>query len=427
LQSAGVNIGPQVKGLEDMASAAGKTASQLGVLGTAGLVAGAALTGWKIGTWLGEVTGATTAVENLAKSVLGYSDALDAVTSGAKQDVLTRASITAHREITNYTEAIQINEAAFKQHAAASVDWTMKLAEAYKQVRNLTDAQEHDIAIMQEAGAKTEDITAKYGLSAKALEILADKHRDAAKATEEHRAAQEKLNKEAAAGLADFQAQTDVAKAWQPIIDENIKKRDASAAASANQRAAEMQHAEATAAETKATTDYLTEQDRMTAENDAAVAALNNMAGAHTEAAEAATSGGQATAAAYAGVTQQVNISADAIRAWIGLMQYTNQSNAILSRNSLYTTQSQRDELARLPIPSFAGGVENFDGGLAKVHAGELLVNLPGGTSVIPKGQGGNVTMANTFNLVDSESNLARRVSELIMRSVRAGTQLGTT
>jgi hypothetical protein len=188
-----------------------------------------------------------------------------------------------------------------------------------------------------------------------------------------------------------------------------------------------MQHAEATAAETKATTDYLTEQDRMTAENDAAVAALNNMAGAHTEAAEAATSGGQATAAAYAGVTQQVNISADAIRAWIGLMQYTNQSNAILSRNSLYTTQSQRDELARLPIPSFAGGVENFDGGLAKVHAGELLVNLPGGTSVIPKGQGGNVTMANTFNLVDSESNLARRVSELIMRSVRAGTQLGTT
>ena len=33
---------------------------------------------------------------------------------------------------------------------------------------------------------------------------------------------------------------------------------------------------------------------------------------------------------------------------------------------------------------SFAGGVENFQGGLAYVHQGELLVNLPKGTDVIP-------------------------------------------
>lgn len=34
-------------------------------------------------------------------------------------------------------------------------------------------------------------------------------------------------------------------------------------------------------------------------------------------------------------------------------------------------------------IPGFSSGVTNFGGGLAKVHAGELLVNLPQGTDVI--------------------------------------------
>lgn len=36
-------------------------------------------------------------------------------------------------------------------------------------------------------------------------------------------------------------------------------------------------------------------------------------------------------------------------------------------------------------IPGFATGVENFSGGLAYVHQGELLTNLPPGTNVIPK------------------------------------------
>lgn len=35
-------------------------------------------------------------------------------------------------------------------------------------------------------------------------------------------------------------------------------------------------------------------------------------------------------------------------------------------------------------IPGFANGVENFGGGLAYVHKGEVLANLPTGTSVIP-------------------------------------------
>jgi hypothetical protein len=37
-----------------------------------------------------------------------------------------------------------------------------------------------------------------------------------------------------------------------------------------------------------------------------------------------------------------------------------------------------------IKIPGFSSGVSNFGGGLAYVHAGEILANLPQGTDVIP-------------------------------------------
>src|SRR4030095_10180700 len=50
LASMGINIGPQVKGLEDLAAAATKGTGALGLLGTAATVAGAAFLGWELGS-----------------------------------------------------------------------------------------------------------------------------------------------------------------------------------------------------------------------------------------------------------------------------------------------------------------------------------------------------------------------------------------
>jgi hypothetical protein len=253
-----------------------------------------------------------------------------------------------------------------------------------------------------------------------------------------------KRNREAAAGLKDFEAQTKAMKDQQDIVDGFVAKRDAAAIQKAKDDAAEL---DATAKKTEAAKGYIKaigefvtkqnesaaankalidEQERLNAENDAAIQKLNEVGKAHTDAGNAAKAGTDQAVAGYAGVTQQIEISGDAIRAWLALMQYTAQANAILSRNSLFTSSGQYEQIGRIPIPSFAGGVTDFPGGLAKVHQDELLVNLPPGTSVIPKGAGGGTNVSNVFHLVDSESNLARRVSEMIMRSIRAGTQLGT-
>lgn len=101
-------------------------------------------------------------------------------------------------------------------------------------------------------------------------------------------------------------------------------------------------------------------------------------------------------------MVQPVTAAADAVRAQLALMQYQMRANAILSRNSLFTTAGQLEEIAALPIPF--GGSGGGSGGSA--------------------GSAAPVTVNNTFNLVDTESNLARRVSELIMQTVRSGTQL---
>ena len=129
-----------------------------------------------------------------------------------------------------------------------------------------------------------------------------------------------------------------------------------------------------------------------------------------------------------------MQITSDGVRGYLELMRHTDRANAILKENSLFTTSSQLERIASGNVSGtagafgarFASGIEHFGGGLARVHGGEVLANLPAGTSVFPKGAGLGANISNVFNLVDSEVNLARRVADLIMRQVRAGTQIGT-
>jgi hypothetical protein len=89
--------------------------------------------------------------------------------------------------------------------------------------------------------------------------------------------------------------------------------------------------------------------------------------------------------------------TAESIRAYMELMRYTNQANAVLRENSLYTTRSQLDRINAIPMPGTGGGSSS-----------------------------GPVTVNNTFNISGGTEDIARQVSEAIMRTVRAGTQLGT-
>jgi uncharacterized protein YbjQ (UPF0145 family) len=89
------------------------------------------------------------------------------------------------------------------------------------------------------------------------------------------------------------------------------------------------------------------------------------------------------------------------VQAHLRLMAAQMRANAILNRNSLFTTGGQLEEIAKVFDVAAGGG-----GG--------------GAGSAAP------VTIHNTFNIVDTADNLARQVGDIIMRQVRSGTQLGT-
>jgi hypothetical protein len=96
-------------------------------------------------------------------------------------------------------------------------------------------------------------------------------------------------------------------------------------------------------------------------------------------------------------MTKGMNISINGVSMWINwiasAIDWINAlGNAVNNFNpaKLFTGSGPTNKPAPKPgtagggggVGSFASGVENFGGGLAFVHANELLVNLPKGTSV---------------------------------------------
>ena len=122
LASMGVNIGAEVRGLNDLADASGKTFTQLGLVATAGLAAGAALAGWKIGRLVADFFDLDKAIGNATAKMLGWGN-VSGETAGAQQDVVTRAIERGAAVTITYSEALQFNaDWLTKRHGALVAD-----------------------------------------------------------------------------------------------------------------------------------------------------------------------------------------------------------------------------------------------------------------------------------------------------------------
>lgn len=107
----GVELPLEVRGLADLAGMAGKGAAALGATGAVALAVGTAFASWKVGKWIGDISGLTDKIADGTASLRGWSDMAGA-RAGAAGDVLARASKTAGHAITDMAEAMKINEAA---------------------------------------------------------------------------------------------------------------------------------------------------------------------------------------------------------------------------------------------------------------------------------------------------------------------------
>jgi hypothetical protein len=173
------------------------------------------------------------------------------------------------------------------------------------------------------------------------------------------------------------------------------------------------------------------EQAKIDEENKKLIASWGAAGAASTEAGSKAVDGATEAAMAQAQLNTQINLTIGNVKEWIELQQYSAAANAILSQNGLYTSGSQYENIARMGS-AFTGILPGRAAG-GPVNAGQAyVVGEQGPELFIPNvggaiAAGGGSSITNIFHLVDTESNLARRVSEQIMRQVRAGTQLATT
>lgn len=117
LGSLGFSIGPQIRAIDEIGDAAGKTATEIGAIGTAGLVVGAGVAGWQLGRMIADFFKLDETISDATAAVFGFGSAsAEAAEAGA--DVLIKASQTAGHTITDLTTAMRINQEASDRRIA---------------------------------------------------------------------------------------------------------------------------------------------------------------------------------------------------------------------------------------------------------------------------------------------------------------------
>lgn len=411
LQAVGINIGSQAKGLFDIAEASGKTTAMLGPLATAGLAAGAAFAGWNIGRWIADITGADAAISKLTASVLGYGD-VAAETVAAKQDVINRAIAQGAPLTITYAQAVQFNARAHQEAADAYEVTGQKMSDVQKAARSLSDATRDGIMRAKEAGASEEAIHRHYNVSVDVIkEVIRVKNLSAEasdklkKKTEEEAAAVEKMN----AAYRDYmnwlgqrrmeddhaamiKRKTDAAEGWYQAM---LK------IAGANRQAAESERA------------FIDEQQRVEDENKKIIESLGATGAAHTKAGADGKAAADGSRQAYAGLTQQITLTGDALKEVNNLMRYAAEANAILGRNGLYTSQGQREAIAALPRREMGGPVSAGQPYIVGERRAEVFVPERSG-AILPSVGGGNVTLAPVLNFHGPVMGSAREFQVMV-------------
>lgn len=178
LSAVGLHLGPELRGISELGDAAGKTATELGLLATAGLSVAAFAAGLKIGSWIDEWTGWSKSISQATAALLGWGDAA-AQKAGAGADVLALASERAGRQITSMAEAIKINKEWVDHSAASYVDWAGRMAIAQAKLDDLTPAQIKQIELAQKLHATNAQLEHDFGVTADVLVLLTDKLNEA--------------------------------------------------------------------------------------------------------------------------------------------------------------------------------------------------------------------------------------------------------
>jgi hypothetical protein len=182
LGAVGVHIGPEIRALTELGTAATNGAEGIGALGVAGLAMGAGIAGWGIGRAISDFFGLDKAIGDATAKLLGWGD-VAAMSAAARADVLAKASATAGHAITNLAEAMGINQAAAQDAADAAKEYSDSMDRVNASALNAQDLAKWnaEIETLKNEGVLP-DLTADLNSHNFSLKTLADRYKISAEA-----------------------------------------------------------------------------------------------------------------------------------------------------------------------------------------------------------------------------------------------------
>lgn len=183
LAQVGLNLTPQVAALNELSLAAGKTATQLGFIATAGLTLAAGIGGWKLGRAISEFFDLDKTIGDATAELLGFGSAASETTAH-QMDVIARASQVAGFEVKSFAAAVEIlanasdRLAASLQTPGAVMDRLRgEVAAAQRDYRGLSESQRENITRMVEWGESAAEIERIFKLHAGTVQIVIDRNK----------------------------------------------------------------------------------------------------------------------------------------------------------------------------------------------------------------------------------------------------------
>src|SRR5262245_29993628 len=209
LAAVGINIGTEIGAVGELAAAFGQTASQLGLVATAGLAAGTMFASFKLTTLLLELTGLNTQLNKFVDGLAGLPEAA----AGAKLDELARAGQNAAKmlggaqvTITDLATAQRINAEAVRQHNLELVTSTSRIAAWNAELKSVQDRGEMAQLTddFKSQAFELKELETRYALSAGAVQLFVRQQGDAEEAAKNAAETQKRISDQQLKDMADY-------------------------------------------------------------------------------------------------------------------------------------------------------------------------------------------------------------------------------
>jgi hypothetical protein len=425
LSALGIHIGPQIQAIRELGNVSGLTFEKLGLWGSLGLAASVGTATYAITTMALEFTGLDKAISGVVDTWSGF----DAQRAGAKMDVLTRATQIAGREIKDFDQAMQIIKdhnrdvaESFNTGAQRVADWNREIAAHKADIPQITaELKNHSSTVQQ--------LAQHYGISREAIEYYTRRATENAQILKGwHEAEEAHIKKVNAAQLELNQA----GGGWR----ETLKTIEPAAAATATAYIAMGQSLSTIATAGNLSTIQINALDKAYKEQITTLASLEPktqtldmwMRTVGTQFQVAAESGDQ-----FKTMLELTGETVDAIVPKVEKLDTVFRSVTEAAKVAPGMTQMSP---GNAPVPINTGNI-TYQGGFENVFAeyqrrnpsGGMLGGAIGGgppkdflTWALSLGLAQRTpTVNNTFNIVDTESGIARRVGDTITSQIQRG------